>query len=70
MSLNQRDLQVLSAYLTAGTCAKAGEDLGVTEQAVKNRLMMMRLKARVGTTEQLVYEYSDTLRQLRKGKAA
>ena len=70
MMLNDRDMAILDAYLNAGTCAKAAEDLEIREQTVKNRLYLMRLKARVTSNQQLVYEMSDALRRWRKGKAA
>lgn len=68
--LSQRDLEVLNAYVMAGTSAKAGEDLGLAVQTVKQKLWLMRLKTRLPTTELLVYEYADQLREWRKKKPA
>jgi len=70
MTLTDRDLAVLDAYLNAGTCAKAAEDLDLREQTVKNRLYVMRLKARVSSNQQLVYELSDELRRWRRERSA
>lgn len=65
-SPSQRELRLLDAYVMAGTCRKAGEDLGMAEQSVKNALYLLRLKARVSTNQQLVYEFADQLRGFRR----
>lgn len=68
-SPSERQLRILDAYVMAGTCARAGEDLGMAEQSVKNALYLLRLRARVSTNQQLVYEFGDQLRQLRRAGA-
>jgi hypothetical protein len=67
---SSRDLDYLAAYLDEGTCANAAEALGVSEQAVKQRLWTMRLKARVVSNQQLIYELHEDLRKRRRSKAA
>lgn len=68
---SDKDLAILDAYVRDGTCAGAADGLGLAEQSVKNRLYLMRLKARVPTNVALVYELRDDLRAYRKaGKVA
>lgn len=68
--LTKRDLRILAAYLDFGTCEKAGKQLGIQGQSVKNALYLMRVKARVSTNQQLVYEYGAVLRRHRRKAAA
>ena len=62
----EKQLRVLGAYVTAGSCRAAAEDLGLAEQTVKNALYLLRLRARVATNQQLVYEFGDLLRRMRR----
>ena len=66
-SPTERELRVLGAYVTAGTCRGAAEDLGIAEQTVKNALYQLRLKARVASNQQLVFEFNDALRAIVRG---
>lgn len=68
--LTKRDLRILGAYLDFGTCDKAGKQLGIQGQTVKNALYTMRMKAHVATNQQLVYEYGAQLRRYRRKQAA
>ena len=67
---SDKDLAILDAYVQNGTCAGAAEAVGLVEQSVKNRLYLMRLKARVPTNVALVYELRDDIRLFRKAKRA
>lgn len=69
--LTKRELKILAAYLDYGTCQRAGESLRppIHAQTVKNALYLMRVKARVATNQQLVYEYGDAIRRFRRQKA-
>jgi hypothetical protein len=66
--LTKRELKILAAYLDYGTCEKAGKALKppILAQSVKNALYLMRVKARVATNQQLVYEYGAVLRRNRR----
>jgi DNA-binding CsgD family transcriptional regulator len=59
-----REMEMLRAYLDAGTCKEAGVLLGVSEQAVKQTLWRMRLKARVNGTPQLLFLFHSELRTM------
>ena len=67
---SDKDLAILDAYVRNGTCAYAAASLDLAEQSVKNRLYLMRLKARVPTNVALVYELRDDLREYRKARRA
>lgn len=67
---SDKDLAILDAYVRNGTCQLAGDDLGLAQQSVKNRLYLMRLKARVPNNVALVYELRDDLRDYRKARRA
>lgn len=60
----EREMQALRAYLDGGTCKQAANLLGISEQAVKQHLWKMRLKARVDSTAKLLYEYHAALRDM------
>lgn len=60
----EREMQVLRAYLDTGTCKQAGDLLEVSEQAIKQTLWRMRLKARANSTEQLVFLLHSELRAM------
>jgi len=64
-----RELRILGAYLEAGTCVKAAADLHLSEQTVKNALYLLRLKMRVSSNQQLVYEFGPALRELSRSRA-
>ena len=51
----EREMQVLRAYLDAGTCKQAAELLEVSEQAIKQTLWRMRAKSGVAATTQLLF---------------
>lgn len=61
----ETELKVLRAYLDNGTCKAAGSVLGVSEQAIKQHLWRMRLKARVESTQQLMFALYAELRAQR-----
>lgn len=67
---SDKDLAILDAYVADGTCRGAADALDLAEQSVKNRLYLMRLKARVPTNVALVYELRDDLRAYRKNRRA
>lgn len=67
---SDKDLAILDSYVRNGTCAYAAADLGLAEQSIKNRLYLMRLKARVPNNVALVYELRDDLREYRKNRRA
>lgn len=67
---SDKDLAVLDAYVRNESCVAAADDLGLAVQSVKNRLYLMRLKARVPTNVALVYELRDDLRAYRKNRRA
>ena len=67
---SDKDLAILDAYVANETCRGAAEALDLAEQSVKNRLYLMRLKARVPTNVALVYELRDDLRAYRKNRRA
>lgn len=58
------EMRTLRAYLDAGTCKAAAGLLEISEQAVKQTLWRMRLKARVNSTAQLLYEFHGALREM------
>jgi DNA-binding CsgD family transcriptional regulator len=60
----ETEMRHLRAYLDAGTCKQAAELMGLSEQAVKQTLWRMRLKARVNSTEQLVFLFHSELRTM------